>query len=299
MKLLSAIFLLFSIPLSGQTTEFINFQTDDNWQINAKYHNPENDKPVFILLHAQKKNLKSFKNIYRHFYKNGYGYIALDMRGHGDSLTNAEGSTETYKSFSIRGADNQFNKMTRDAEGAISFLSSQDISEDRMIIMGSVLGANLAFKVAAAHPDIMGVITLSAVFNVNDVLSVNPLKAYGKRPLLFIASANNKRRYKEFQILVNTAKLTAGEENVTTIIAKWGVGRQLLNLDTIKKILAWTNNPKLPAIVESSTCTAQVEFNDESEIDFENAMSDNIGEDNRDKSEEDREEPNENTEESE
>ena len=158
--------------------------------------------------------------------------------------------------------------MARDIEGAIKFLESEEIAKDRMIVMGSLLGANLAIKTAAIHQEIQGVITLSAVLNVNDVLSVNPLKAYGKRPILFITGTDNKRQYKEFQLLKDIAKMSSGNENITTIIANRGSGAKLLNSRVIRKIFAWIKNPKLPPIFEDLNSTAIISPNSNA-IDFE------------------------------
>ncbi|MBU2530229.1 MAG: alpha/beta hydrolase [Elusimicrobia bacterium] len=262
MKLTLILLLVFSFIASAQTSEFVTFKADDDWQIHAKYSNPQNNKSFFLLLHAQKTSHTDFTNLFYHLQKHKYGYLALDLRGHGSSIYNLEGTTETYKTFALSGADNQFNKMARDIEGAIKFLASKEIGKERLIVMGSLLGANLAIKTAAIHQEVQGAITLSAVLNVNDVLSVNPMKAYGKRPLLFISGTDNKRQYKEFQLLENLAKRIAGEENVTTIIARTGLGASLLTSSTIGKILAWTKYQKLPTIVDSSTSTVNIPLSD-------------------------------------
>ncbi|MCG2724981.1 MAG: alpha/beta hydrolase [Elusimicrobia bacterium] len=269
MRFITIPLLLFSLAISAQSAEFVTFKADDDWQIHAKFSNPKNNKPFFLLLHAQKKNLSDFKNIFPHFHRNNYGYLALDLRGHGKSVYNIDETTETYKTFALAGADNQFNKMARDIEGAIKFLESEGISKDRLIAMGSLLGANLAIKTAAIHQEIKGVITLSAVLNVNDVLSVNPLKACGERPLLFITGTDNKRQYKEFQLLKDIAKMSSGEENITTIVVKTGLGSDLLTSNVIRKILAWIKNPKLPTIVDCSTSTVNVPLPENNELYFE------------------------------
>jgi alpha-beta hydrolase superfamily lysophospholipase len=278
MKFIISLFFVFSFASSAQSST-VTFKADDNWQINAEYSNPENEKPFFLLLHAQKKNLSDFNKIFRPFRRHGYGYLALDLRGHGESIYNIEETTKTYRSFKLSGADNQFNKMARDIEGAIKFLEEKGISKDRLIVMGSLLGANLAIKTTAIHPEIQGAITLSAVLNVNDVLSVNPLKAYGKRPLLFITGTSNKRQYKEFQLLKDLAKKISGEENITTIIVRNGSGAKLLTSTTIRKILAWTKNLKLPTIVDCSTATVNIPFYEPDDIDFEDdSQEDEISE---------------------
>jgi alpha-beta hydrolase superfamily lysophospholipase len=227
--------------------------TEDNWKLQAKYFKPVEDNPVIILIHAQKRSADEWKKLYPEMEKSDYGYLAMDMRGHGTSIVSPSGSTVTYKSFSIGGTDNEFNKMTRDVESAVNFLNSKSITDDRIILMGSVLGANLAIKTAAIRRGIKMVIAISPVTNVNDVLSVNPLRAYGKRPILIIYGAS--RYYNEFRLLNNIARSVCGRENTTTIVEAVGFGTNLLTRSTIRKIFEWLKHPSLPQVVIQSTAT--------------------------------------------
>jgi pimeloyl-ACP methyl ester carboxylesterase len=238
--------------------ERLTLTADDGWKLNARYLRAPENAPTVVLIHGQKKDLTEWKIWFDQLKRYGYGYLAMDLRGHGNSFLAPDGSTTSYKSFAVSGPNNEFNKMIRDVEAALAYLSTNSVTGDRIILAGSALGANLAVKAAAIHPEISMTAAFSPALNVNDVLSVNPLYAYGRRPLLLMSGADRVRQYKEFQLLNEIAKLKCGKENVTTIVTAAGYGAgELVNKYNIRRIFDWFRNPRLPPIVEISTRTGQ------------------------------------------
>lgn len=263
-KALSFIPLLFLAAAAGAQTgrdprveERITLTADDGWKLNARYLKAAEAAPTVLLIHAQKSDLTEWNLWFDYLKRYGYGYLAPDLRGHGLSFVTPNGSTTTYAAFALSGSNNEFNKMIRDVEAGVTYLSTNGVTGDRMILVGSILGANLAIKAAAIHPDISLVAAISPVLNVNDVLSVNPLYAYGKRPLLMVAGANRAKQYKEFQLLNDIAKMTCGKANVTAMVEAKGFGAEIITKYNIRKIFDWFKNPRLPDIVERSTAAAQ------------------------------------------
>jgi pimeloyl-ACP methyl ester carboxylesterase len=129
------------------------------------------------------------------------------------------------------------------------------VTGEQIVLVGSVLGANLAIKAAAIHPEISRVVAISPVLNVYDVLSVNPLRAYGARPLLMVAGAGSGRQYKEFLLLNDIAKRACGKENAAVIIESAGFGPKLITKYNVRRVLDWILNPRLPEILEVSSST--------------------------------------------
>lgn len=229
--------------------EQIEFPTDDEWNIKGHYYPATSSTWTLVLIHSQKKSSYEWKLWFPYLKEAGMGYLALDLRGHGGSRVNPVGSTTTWRRFPISGANNEYNKMVRDVEGAISWLGSKGISEKNIILVGSVLGANLAVKTAAIHPDIAMAIAISPALNANDVLIVNPLRmAYGKRPLLLIGGASMERQYKELILINDLARNACGIGNVTVMLEYDGLGQKLITKYNINRVLAWINNPALPQI---------------------------------------------------
>lgn len=253
---LCAAFLPTASAQAGREEERVTLTTEDGWNLGARYLKAAEGAPTVVLIHTQKSELNEWAPWFKPLKRYGFGYLALDLRGHGNSFVRPDGSTVTWRAFSIDGPDNEYNRMTRDVEAALAFLSTNSVTGAQTVLAGSVLGANLAIKAAAMHPEISMAIAVSPVFNVNDVLSVNPLRAYGKRPILFIAGADRARQYTEFQILNSTAKNTCGKENVSVIVEARGFGPGLVNKYNVRRVLDWIKNPRLPEVVEFSTAAA-------------------------------------------
>ncbi len=240
-------------PQAEREEERITLTTEDGWNLSARYLKAAEGAPTVVLIHTQKSDLTEWKPWFKPLKRYGFGYLAMDLRGHGNSFIMPDGSTTSWRSFGVDGQDNEYNRMLRDVEAALVYLSTHSVSAQSTVLAGSVLGANLAIKAAAIHPEVGMVIAISPALNVNAVLSVNPLRAYGKRPLLIIAGANKARQYTEFQILNSTARIACGKENAAVIIEAKGFGPGLVNKYNIRRVLDWIKNPRLPEIVEFST----------------------------------------------
>ena len=236
--------------------ERVTLTTEDGWNLGARYLKAAEGAPTVVLIHTQKSELSEWDPWFKPLKRYGFGYLAMDLRGHGNSFVRPDGSTVTWRAFAVDGQDNEYNKMLRDVEAALVFLSTRSVTAESTVLAGSVLGANLAIKAAAIHPEVGMVIAVSPVLNVNSVLSVNPLRAYGSRPLLLIAGADRARQYTEFQILNSTAKIACGKENVSVIVEARGFGPGLVNKYNVRRVLDWIKNPRLPEVVEFSTAAA-------------------------------------------
>jgi alpha-beta hydrolase superfamily lysophospholipase len=252
LKLLLFIFLTGVSAVFAQNNyiENIKINTEDGWTLNAKWRAPKKNNNVFLLIHGQKSNLNEWEKWFKEIENYGLGFLAVDLRGHGFSNISPEGSTVSFKSFATSGLDNEYNKMIRDIDAAVIWISSQGISENRIIPVGSWLGGNLAIKYGAINKNIPMVVSIYPSMNINDVLIVNPIRAYGKRPILFVSSSKYEKKYKELQLLNDIAKLSCGKENVFTIIERELTGPKDTMKTTIRKIIEWTMSPTLPEAIE-------------------------------------------------
>lgn len=252
-------FLLCCSTLCAQTDgvaredERITLVTEDGWNLAARYLKAAEGAPTVVLIHTQKSDLNEWEPWFRPLKRYGFGYLALDLRGHGNSFVMPDGSTTTWRAFSISGSDNEYNRMLRDVEAALAYLSTNSVSGENTVLAGSVLGANLAIKAAAIHQEISMAVAISPALNVNDVLSVNPLRAYGRRPLLLIAGVDRAKQYKELQLLNDIAKRACGRENTSVIVESKGFGPGLVNKYNVRRVLDWIRTPRLPDVVEFST----------------------------------------------
>jgi len=231
----------------------VTLAAPDGWNLSARWLPAAPNAPTVVLIHTQKSDQREWDPWLKPLKRYGFGYLTFDLRGHGNSFVTPDGSTATWRAFSLSGSDNEYNKMGRDVEAALAFLSTNSVAGESVVLAGSVLGANLAIKAAAVHPEIAAVVAVSPVLNVNDVLSVNPLRAYGRRPLLLVAGVDRAKQYKEFQLLNDIAKRACGPENVAVIVEAKGFGPGLVNKYNVRRVLDWIKNPRLPEVVAYST----------------------------------------------
>ncbi len=236
--------------------ERVTLDTADGWKLDARYCKAAPGAPTVVFIHTQKSDLTEWQHWFKPMRRYGFGYLAFDLRGHGNSFIMPDGSTTTWRAFSVDGQDNEYNRMLRDVDAALAYLSTNSVTGAQTVLAGSVLGANLAIKAAAIHTELSMVVALSPALNVNGVLSVNPLRAYGRRPILIIAGADRARQYNEFQILNSIAKASCGKANVTVIVEAKGIGPDLVTKYNVRRVLDWIKNPRLPDLVEFSTSAA-------------------------------------------
>lgn len=106
-------------PLSGavQKEQSVSLSTQDGWALAALYLPADSGKKTVVLLHDLGKNKEEFSTFKSDLAREGFGYLAVDLRGHGQST--GQGLAYT---FAKEGVDNQYNKMTRDVDAAVSFL---------------------------------------------------------------------------------------------------------------------------------------------------------------------------------
>lgn len=250
--------LLCPLPLAAEEREEqrVTLTTEDGWNLNARYLPAAEGSPTVVLIHTHKSDLTEWEPWFKPMRRYGFGYLAFDLRGHGNSFVTPDGSTTSWRAFSVSGSDNEYNRMLRDVDAALAYLSTNSVTAAQTVLAGDLLGANLAIKAAAINQEIPMVIAVSPVLNVNDVLSVNPLRAYGKRPLLLIAGADRAKQYKEFQLLNDIARMACGKSNVTVMVEAKGFGPKLITKYNARRVLDWIKNPRLPDLVEISSAPA-------------------------------------------
>ena len=75
--------------------ERITLTTDDGWKLNARYLKAAETAPTVLLIHSQKNDLTEWNLWFDYLKRYGYGYLAMDLRGHGLSFVMPNGSTTT------------------------------------------------------------------------------------------------------------------------------------------------------------------------------------------------------------
>lgn len=234
--------LFVSVPLFG-AEEVVSLTTQDGWILSALYQSAQENNRTVVLLHDLGKNKEQFSTFKSALAKEGFGYLALDLRGHGQST-----NQEDYRRFAREGVDNQFNKMTRDVDAALTFLDKKRIPSSNIAVLGSGLGANVAAKSMTFWPDTPLLALISPTTNNRAVLSIPAMRLY-KGNSLIAAGAADKKMFLEASVLRNVAFLTAGEGNVTFLTAYDLTSHEMLDKYLIPSLLQWLKTPQKPELL--------------------------------------------------
>lgn len=265
------LFVLLFTPLLGQAAAvpkvlpglLIDIQTPDGWNLKAKHLPAKDDNPTFLLLHGTGQRKEDWYYLARALEARGYGYLALDFRGHGESNVGPDGQPASWRKFPATKTNNEFAKMAHDVEAVVAYLAGRGLAENSIGIVGADVGSSIGLKYAAVNPEVPFIVMLSPGLSYQEVLTVNAMRAYKNRPILMVHSAADKYSARATPLLYGFAKLSVGENNATVITVDHEHGTKMLqrNRGLIARIIDWTSAPvKLPegtgvssATVNSST----------------------------------------------
>lgn len=241
------------MPAAGaeQKEQTVSLATQDGWALAALYRPAQEDKQTVVLLHDLGKNKEEFTTFKGDLAREGFGYLALDLRGHGQSTAKGE-----YTSFAREGVDNEFNKMTRDVEAAVAFLNKKGVSDSHIVVLGAGLGANVAAKSMSFVPEVSAVALISPSANNRDVLSIPAMRLY-KGDVLIAAGAADKKGFLEASVIRNVAFLTTGEGKVTFLTAYDLTSHEMLDKYFRPAVIQWLKTPHKPEVLPDVLPEAQ------------------------------------------
>jgi alpha-beta hydrolase superfamily lysophospholipase len=145
----------------------VRFKTRDGWTICAGYQAPKKGRPVAVLVHGVAAGKSEWLPLVAELGKRGIGSLALDLRGHGESLAGPAGKTD----FTGFDAAAEWPKARKDIEAAADFLKKKGLPAGRIGYIGASIGANL---VSWAKPSPRWLALLSPGGNYRGVLLSRP-----------------------------------------------------------------------------------------------------------------------------
>lgn len=171
----------------------VSFTTDDNLVIFAGYTpaKDSNEKaPVAILLHMYRSDRSAFGALPAHLHRAGFAVLAVDLRGHGESV----GIPEMGLARRVADRDKSlFAAMDRDVEAAYHWIVEQPgIDPSRIALVGASVGSSVALDYAARDKSVDAVVCLTPGTAYLGLDSISAVEKYGKRPLLLIAAEPEK-----------------------------------------------------------------------------------------------------------
>lgn len=238
--LLAGVCVCSAFALDGKA---VSLTTSDGWNVAGVYKAAEPDKKTVLLLHDLGKNKEEFTSFAKALAKAGYGYLAIDLRGHGQS----KNLGEAY-AFAKEGVDNDYNKMARDADAALNYLQKQGVKPDDTVVLGAGLGANVAAKSMSFWPDTFALALISPSANNKDVLTIPAMRLYKGNVLIGVA-ADDKKLFLEASVIRNVAFLSSGEGKVTFLTAYNLASHAMLDKFMTPAVLQWLSSPQRPEVL--------------------------------------------------
>ena len=161
----------------------ISFITKDGVTIVANYYPNKEAKFAGILIHMRPKTKESFDDFAKFLQKQGYALLAIDLRGHGESVESIKGKLD-YNKFS----EDEEKESINDIIAASNFLEKEGYPKDKQFLIGASIGANLSFQFLSENPQVKAIVLLSPGLNYRGVILEN-FKKEGLGEKIFVISA--------------------------------------------------------------------------------------------------------------
>ena len=198
----------------------IKFESAEKTEIvGTFYESAKADSPAVLLLHQFGSNRKSYDEFARRLQAKGFGVLAIDGRGFGESVRTTDGKT-----LSPSQTNETVKAMKADVANAFDFLAKQkNVDAAKIGIVGASYGSSLAIIYGAENPKVKAVALVSPGLNYFGNLPTEPaVKSYGNRALLLVAAEDDKESAETVR------KLTPSNDKYETqIYPKGGHGTAL------------------------------------------------------------------------
>ncbi len=166
----------------------VEFTTSDGVQIVGDFYLPKKPVeklPAVILLHMYDSNRRAWDTLAPELQKAGLAVLAIDLRGHGESIQPANLQLETK----AKNRDAKlFQNMWKDVEAAYRWLARRpEVDPSRLAIVGASVGCSVALDYAARDKSIDLLVLLSPGVNYLGLDSTADIRKYAYRPILMLS----------------------------------------------------------------------------------------------------------------
>ncbi len=221
---------------SDEIMRKITFQTTDDVTIVGNYWSGSDT--AVLLIHMMPATKESWNDFASTLNKEGMTVLAIDLRGHGESIKQNNNLLD-FQKFT----DEQHQSSIKDVEASVSFLKQQGVT--RIYLAGASIGANLALQYQADHPDIKKSVLLSAGLNYKGVLTEPPAAKLREDQEVFLAAGTQDGRSlnSASEMAKRIASLIKGEKELK-IYETSAHGTDLFNVDPnlISQLVNWLEN---------------------------------------------------------
>lgn len=174
--------------------------TEDGWMLAATFtpHEGAQARGGAVLLHMLNRTRADWAPLVPILTRAGLDVLAIDLRGHGRSLTK-----KPWKEFT----DAEFQGFVVDAAAAVKALRARpSVGQRPVLVIGGSIGANAAIRLAAQDASIAGVVALSPGLEYHGVTTEDAVPGLGERPVFLAASKDDEYSAQTVEKLASLAR---------------------------------------------------------------------------------------------
>lgn len=171
-------------------TELVRFPTDDGVNVVGDLTRPVGEaRAAAILLHMMPARRDSWRELTAALAARGVACLAIDLRGHGDSVTTTDGRRLNYRDFS----DGEHQQTRGDVTAAVAHLrqSMPGLATVPLVLIGASIGANLSLRFAADHPEVKAVVAMSPGLDYRGVTTAEAVQRLSPRQSLWLGASRD------------------------------------------------------------------------------------------------------------
>jgi len=234
-------------PALAARGRVLRLQTPDDVAISALYYAPPsgttNRAPAVLFLHSLGEDRDEWGSFPSLLNQNGFAVMAIDFRGHGDStrrVTASGAQVIDHRSFGPR----DYQNMLLDINTAVDWLEEQpNVDKDRIVLIGSSLGANLAVRYATEHTELTGLLLFSPGMTYRDVRIDDAFPKLRRMPLRVVVSLRDTYAFESSKRLLDQRREAGRARDFHELIVCSGSlhgAEQLKNVKELtSKLVRW------------------------------------------------------------
>ena len=180
----------------------LTFRAADGLELEGAYYAPpRRGAPGILCFHGLGRDRGAWGALPARLQSEGYAVFAVTLRGHPEKKTRRAGGT-TWLEMELP----EFKAMASDVEAARACLAKQrEVDALHIGLMGEEFGANLALA-GGTDPSIRTAALLTPRLDARGISGAEAIAAFGERPCLAAASADDEQGAKALQDLKGAAK---------------------------------------------------------------------------------------------
>ncbi|GIW66165.1 MAG: hypothetical protein KatS3mg095_0063 [Candidatus Parcubacteria bacterium] len=173
----------------------VSIFTDDGVEVIGDYYYINGSKFAGILIHMMPSDKGSMKKLAEILNANGYSALAIDLRGHGESINSTKGKLN-YRNFS----DKEHQDSIFDIKAASKFLEKEGFNIKNQFLIGASIGANLSLQFISQNRDIKAAVLISPGKNYRGLIIEDFLDKDLENRILIITSKNDTQSYSSLDV---------------------------------------------------------------------------------------------------